>query len=163
MARTKRLPPEDSKAEALRQHGALHPHPEAVRDEVFREHEFFDPHDSLQVKYEMLRRRRVDARAVREVAESFGVSRQAFYLAERGFQKEGLPGLLPRRRGPKGAHKCTDEVLAFVEQRQEKAPADQTLSEAIEERFGVKIHPRSIDRALARRKKKPPKKEQPQP
>ena len=163
MARTKPLSPEDSKAEALRQHGALHPHPEAVRDEAFREHEFFDTRDSVQVKYEMLRRRRVDARAVREVAESFGVSRQAFYLAERGFQKEGLPGLLPRRRGPKGAHKCTDEVLAFVEQWQEKAPADQTLSEAIEERFGVKIHPRSIDRALARRKKKPPKKEQPQP
>ncbi|MDA2927550.1 leucine zipper domain-containing protein [Acidobacteria bacterium AH-259-G07] len=163
MARKKRLPPEDSKAEALRQHGALHPHPEAVRDEAFREHEFFDPRDSVQVKYEMLRRRRVEARRVSEVAGSFGVSRQTFYLAKTVFEKEGLPGLLPRRRGPKRAHKCTDEVLAFVEQWREKAPADQTLSEAIQERFGVKIHPRSIDRALARRKKKPPKKEQPQP
>ena len=88
------------------------------------------------------------------------MSRQTFYLTETAFQKEGLPGLIPRRRGPKQAHKCTDEVLDFVESwrqsdSQELSPSARRSSSVLESR----IHPRSIDRALARRKKKPPKKE----
>src|ERR1700677_699095 len=43
------------KTEALRQHGSLNPHPEAVRHELFQSSEFFDPADLVQVKYEMLR------------------------------------------------------------------------------------------------------------
>src|SRR5207249_8606094 len=50
--------------------------------------------------YEMLRRRRVEGRPVTEVATAFGVSRQAFYAAETAFTAGGLPGLLPRPRGP---------------------------------------------------------------
>ena len=44
------------KRAALRRHGCLHRHPERVRDERFINHEFFDPEDLVQVKYEMLRR-----------------------------------------------------------------------------------------------------------
>jgi len=33
----------DAKAEALRRQGALHPHPDTVRDEAFHQGEFFDP------------------------------------------------------------------------------------------------------------------------
>ena len=152
-------PPDQTKIKALRRHGALHPHPQAVRDEVFESEEFLDPRDRVQVKYEMLRRHRLEGRPVSEVAQRFGVSRQTFYLTETAFEKGGLPGLVPRRRGPKGAHKCTDEALDFVENWRESGPHEQPLGEAVEQRFGVKIHPRSIDRALARRQKKPPKKE----
>lgn len=157
----RKKPPDQTKIEALRRHGALHPHPESVQDEVFHSEEFLDPRDRVQVKYEMLRRHRLEGRPVTEVSESFGVSRQTFYLTERAFQKQGLPGLIPRRRGPKQAHKCTDEILDFVEDWRQRVPHEQTVSKAVEERFGVRIHPRSIDRALARRKKKPPKREQP--
>ena len=155
----RKTPFDQIKIKALRRHGALHPHPEAVRDEVFQSEEFLDPRDRVQVKYEMLRRHRLEGRPVSEVAQRFGVSRQTFYLTETAFEKGGLPGLVPRRRGPKGAHKCTDEALDFVENWRESGPHEQPLGEAVEQRFGVKIHPRSIDRALARRQKKPPKKE----
>ena len=155
----RKTPFDQSKIKALRRHGALHPHPQAVRDEAFQSEEFLDPHDRVQVKYEMLRRHRLEGRPVTEMAQRFGVSRQSFYLTETAFQKEGLPGLIPRRRGPKRAHKCTDEVLDFVENWRENGPHEQPLGEVVEQRFGVKIHPRSIDRALARRKKTPPKKE----
>ena len=149
-------PSQDPKIKALREERALHPHPEAVHDEAFGSHEFFDPRDLVQVKYEMLRRHRVDGKQVADVARRFGVSRQAFYKAEASFKKEGLPGLVPRRRGPRQAHKCTDEILNFAEQ---SAPGDgKTLREAIKERFGISIHPRSIERALGRRKKKRPTK-----
>lgn len=153
--------PQAVKIQNLREHGTLNPHPESLQDEVFGTHEFFDAHDGVQVKYEMLRRHRLEGRPVSEVSASFGVSRQAFYLAESAFAQAGLPGLLPRRRGPKRAHKCTEEILDFVQQWRQTAAESQTLSDAIEKRFGVKVHPRSIDRALARRQKKPPHKEKP--
>lgn len=148
---------DDSKAMALRTAGALHPRPETVRDEAFAgEHEFFDSRDRMQVKYEMLRRHRVEGRPVSHVAEAFGVSRQAFYVADQAFQHQGIPGLLPRSRGPRRNHKCTEQVLDFVESWRagQDVQGQETLSEAVRRRFGLTVHPRSLDRALARRKKK---------
>lgn len=146
----------DTKAEALRSCGALHPNPAAVKDEVFHSHEFFDPQDRVQVKYEMLRRHRVDGRPVTEVAKAFGVSRQAFYKSAATLEGQGIPGLLPRRRGPKRARKCTDEVLEFAERWQATAVSHRggDVVQAIERKFGIRLHPRSLDRAIARHKKK---------
>lgn len=154
MARHQPLPLDDPKACALRGERALHPHPEAVEDENFRTHEFFDPRDLVQVRYEMLRRHRVEGRAVTDVARAFGVSRQAFYKTDSAFERKGVPGLLPRRRGPKRAHKCTDEILDFAEQWSAPAETGETVGEAVRSRFGITINDRSIERALARRKKK---------
>ena len=144
----------DAKVEALRRHSALHPNPNLVHDEAFRQNQFFDARDLVQVRYEMLRRHQVDGKTVTTVAGAFGVSRQAFYTTEAAFAKMGVSGLLPRRRGPQRAHKCTDEVLDFVEQWRAASPTEKNVSEAIKQRFGVSINPRSIERALARRKKK---------
>jgi transposase len=155
MPRRRPPAPEDPKLGALRAAGALHPRPDSVQDPAFAGHEFFDRRDHVQVKYEMLRRHRVDGRPVTEVAGAFGVSRQAFYASETAFTAAGLPGLLPRPRGPKRAHKCSDDILDFVEQRRAEAPAPSaiTLAEAVRHQFGVTIHPRSLARALQRRKK----------
>jgi len=155
----RRSPPrEDPKIAALRAAGALHPRPEAVQDAVFAEHDFFDRRDRVQVKYEMLRRQRVDGRPVTAVATAFGVSRQAFYAAARVFTTAGIPGLLPRPRGPQRAHKCTAEILDFVEACRARDPvaAGAPLAALVAHQFGVTIHPRSLERALARRKKKRP-------
>lgn len=144
----------DAKAEVLRRHGALHPHPEAVHSEAFRQGEFFDPRDVVQVRYEMLRRHQVNGDTVTEVANAFGVSRQAYYMTEAAFEEQGITGLLPRRRGPQRAHKCTDEVLDLAEQWRSEGTPDKEVSESVRRRFGVSIHPRSLVRALTRRKKK---------
>ena len=143
--------------QALREAGALHPRPERVRDEAFLNHPFFDPRDRVQVKYEMVRRHRVEGRPVTEVAAGFGVSRQAFYEAAAAFEARGIPGLVPKRPGPKRAHKCTDAVVDYVERwraGQDVRP-DEPLTAAVARRFGISIHARSLDRAVARRKKKP--------
>jgi transposase len=151
-----RRSPEDPKIAALRTAGALNRRPQSVRDEAFGgEQEFFDPRDRVQVRYEMLRRHRVEGRPVSTVAAAFGVSRQAFYMTDRAFEKQGIPGLLPRPLGPRRNHKCTDEVLDFVERHRDEGASDpQSIAEAVRLRFGLTIHPRSLDRALARRKKK---------
>jgi transposase len=145
--------PEDPKAAALRAAGALHPRPAAVQDDAFAGHAFFDRRDRVQVKYEMLRRHRLEGRPVTTVAQAFGVSRQAFYTVHAAFTAAGLPGLLPRPRGPQRAHKCTDAILDFVA-RWRVTPKGASVAAAVRRRFGVTIHPRSLARALARREKK---------
>jgi transposase len=140
----------DPKEQALREQGLLHPRPQEVSDEQFLDSGFFDPRDVIQVKYEMLRRVAVDKRSVTQATRSFGLSRPTFYLAHAAFADEGLPGLLPKRRGPHGPHKLTQEVVAFLESvRPEQGPLRaRELAKAVQERFGVRLHPRTIERAL---------------
>jgi transposase len=155
-------PSDDPRLKSLREFRALHRHPEKVQDETFRSDDFFDPRDLLQVRYEMLRRHRIEGKAVSAVARSFGFSRQAFYVTDAHFRTQGLAGLLPRRRGPRRAHKCTDEILDFVEQWRPTEDGKETIVEAVRRRFGVRINARSIERAMKRRKKKLPTKRQAQ-
>ena len=104
----------DPKSEALAQDGVLNPNPEAVRDALFAGNPFFDAKDLVQVRYEMVRRHQVDGVAISEAAAAFGVTRPTFYKAQSALQTAGLAGLLPSRRGPKGGHKVSAEVIAFV-------------------------------------------------
>jgi transposase len=146
-----------SKREALKRHGTLNPHPNAVTDPVFETGDFFDRDDVVQVKYEMLRRVTVDKQSVTRSATAFGFSRPTYYQAEADFQQDGLFGLLPEKRGPREGHKLTSEVLNFAMQLRTSDPSLRTLdlAAAIQERFAIKAHPRSIERALKRQEKKP--------
>jgi transposase len=144
------------KTEALRQHGILNPHPETVVHDLFQSSEFFDPADLVQVKYEMLRQVRVERSSVTEAADEFGLSRPSFYEAQAAFAKSGLLGLVPEKRGPRGAHKLSTEVMEFL--RTAKA-ADPTLSgtalcDRLWKERQLRVHRRSIERALARGQKK---------
>lgn len=146
----------DPKSEALRQQGVLNPNPDAVRDALFTSNPFFDARDLVQVRYEMVRRHQVDGVAISEAAATFGVTRPTFYKAQGALQAAGLPGLLPRRRGPRSGHKVSPEVIAFVADLKAADPEVTTSQclEAIEARFGIKVHRRSLERALARKKKR---------
>jgi transposase len=146
---------QDSKQAALRQNGALNPHPQHVTDRLFQENEFFDSKDLVQVKYEMLRRVRVERVPVSRSAAAFGFSRPSYYQAQMAFEEQGLVGLIAQKRGPRQAHKLNTEVLDFVVQAQVAQPPPRfgELARMIEGRFGFPVHPRSIQRALSRRKK----------
>ncbi len=149
-------PKTDPKADILREQGCLHPHPDKVTDEAFAAGEFFDPRDLVQVKYEMLRRVRVDGQAVSHAAASFGLSRPTYYQAQAAYEQGGLPALLPKKPGPRRAHKLSDEVVAVLQEAlaEQQALDAQDLVKLVEERFGISVHPRSIERALARQEKK---------
>jgi len=145
-----------AKIQALRQSGTLNPKPGNVRDQLFLEDPFFDPQDLTQVKYEMLRRVQKEAMPISAVAATFGFSRPAFYKAQEDFTREGLVGLIPRRRGPKRRHKITPEILAYVEQVRAVEPSIRTpqVVQRIQETFGTQVHRRSLERAIAPAKKK---------
>jgi transposase len=145
-----------SKRQFLRQHGTLNPRPQDVTHELFRHSDFFDPHDLVQVKYEMLRHSRVDQKPIQQAAKSFGLSRPSFYQVQTAFQESGLAGLLPHRRGPRGGHKLTDEVMKFVVQLKDGDPSlsFKQLARAVQQEFDLTVHPRSIERQLLRQKKR---------
>jgi len=145
----------DPKAEALRAHGALHPHPERVRDPLFGSHEFFDPRDLVQVKYEMVRRVEVDGHSVAQTTDTFGCSRPTFYQAQTAFKADGLPGLVPRKRGPRGAHKLDDTVMGFVHglRTDDATLSTPALLDHIRRRFGLAVHRRTLERAFRREEK----------
>jgi len=141
---------------ALQQEGVLNPHPERVHDPEFTGNDFFDPHDLVQVKYELLRRVEVEGQPLAAAAAAFGLSRPSVYKAQVAFAREGLPGLLPQRRGPRRAHKLSEEVMAYVEEEQQSDPSLRApaLAARIYQQFGIQVHPRSIERALACQQKK---------
>jgi transposase len=143
----------DGKAQELARSRTLNPRPEAVVDEGFRFAEFFDARDLVQVKYEMVRRVEADGSSVSAAVGAFGFSRQSYYTAARALADEGLAGLVPAKPGPRGAHKLTDEVLDHLEGLRDAAPGlgAAELVAAVAERFGVTVHRRSVERALARR------------
>ena len=143
------------KTESLREQGALNPRPHAVKSELFQDSDFFDPRDLVQVRYEMLRQARVEKSPVSRAAKTFGFSRPTFYQTRAAFDRSGLAGLVPRKRGPREAHKLTPEVVEFVQRcRQEDGSLGaEELANLIMGRFGVSIHPRTIERGLSRRKK----------
>jgi len=144
----------DSKEKALRECGAWNTHP--VVDALFSDNDFFDLRDLVQVKYEMLRRVYKEGESVSHAAASFGFSRPSFYKTSGEFNREGVTGLLPRKRGPRSRHKLTAEVLAFVEgfctgEHPLRTPA---LLGEVEKQFGIRVHRRSLERALRQPGKK---------
>jgi transposase len=147
--------PRQTKRSLLRQQGILNPRPKKVQQENFLNNDFFDPDDQLQVKYEMLRQVDIDKQPVSQAAQAFGFSRPSFYQAQAAFQEAGFASLLPQKRGPRSGHKLTDELMQFVMQLRAAEPEISTsqLAQRVAQRFGVSVHPRSIDRQLRRQKK----------
>lgn len=145
----------DPKLAALKESGAANPHPEDVHDPGFAGSDFFDPRDLVQVRYEMLRRVRTEGQPIAQTTAHFGISRPTFYKAQCDFERAGLVGLLPQRRGPRGPHKITAEVLRFIKELRAQDPNVnvQGLIAAVNRRFDVKVHRRTVERALARSKK----------
>lgn len=146
--------PEDPKVTALRASRCLNAHPEQVSDPTFLAEELFDARDVVQVKYEMIRRVSVDGDSVTTAAAAFGYSRPSYYAAAAALAQSGLEGLVPAKPGPRAGHKLTDAVLTWAEQQLAADPGLRPagLVESIAERFAVHVHPRSVERALARRR-----------
>jgi transposase len=150
---------DDPKRRALARAGTLHPKADQVSDELFVDNLFFDPRDLLQVKYEMLRRVRIDGHAASRAAATCALSRPTYYQARDAFERDGLIGLLPAKKGPKRAHKLTPELLGFIEAQLQAQPnlAPAELARCVRAEYGVDVHPKSISRARASSKKKLPR------
>jgi len=140
----------DPKVATLVAAGALNPQPSKVTDPKFQGGDFFDPRDIVQVKYEMLRRVSVEAASVTDATGEYGVSRPTYYKAKEEFDKAGVAGLVPKKRGPRGPHKLQGQMLAFIEQQHVSGEPihARELAAMVQAKFSVEVHPRTIERAL---------------
>jgi len=147
---------QDPKVEALKKANAFNSRAEKVADDLFRQSEFFDAQDIMQVKYEMLRRVREDGWSISRASAEFGFSRSSFYEAQSDFEQAGLVGFIPDRRGPREAHKLSENVLLYIEEVKQNDPLVRMadLIKLIKNQFGIDVHRRSIERAQGRLKKK---------
>jgi transposase len=146
----------EAKRRALQASGTFNPRAAQVQHPLFQQSSFFDPEDLLQLKYETLRALEVESYPIAKAARDFGLSRPTIYEAQNQFQEQGLEGLLPHKRGPKAAHKLTEEVLQYVKDQvaSESDIKAEELARRVRQRFGVKLHPRTIQKALSGRAKR---------
>jgi transposase len=143
------------KVAILRDQGSINPSPKKVQDPLFLNETFFDANDIVQVKYELLRRVQIEGVSITDAVKNFGFSRLSFYRILSVFEKFGLVGLIPKKRGPREAHKITHDVLKFINNKIQNTPTIKSieLKQVIKDKFGFSVHPRSIERALSRKKK----------
>ena len=141
----------------LREAGTLNRTPERVSDPMFAAGDFFDARDLLQVRYEMVRVVRLGEATLAQAAARFGVSRPTCFRIVKAFDGGGLQELIPARRGPRGPHKISSEILRFVEDYRARhgRVGARRLAPLIEAEFGVRVHPRGLEKALERVQKKP--------
>jgi transposase len=139
-----------AKRQALRASGTFNPRADQVHNQLFEQSDFFDPEDILQLKYETLRALEKEDYSIAQAAGEFGLSRPTIYQAQDQFAQGGLEGLLPRKRGPKSAHKLTAEVRQHLEELRAAQPEldSSQLARRVRQRFKVKLHPRTIEKAL---------------
>jgi transposase len=150
---TNSVPPNPKKIEALRSFGALNRHPQKVRHPLFAEHDFFDPNDMVQLKYETVRAVEVDGRPIAQAALDFGLSRPTIYEAQQNFRQDGIGGLLPQKRGPKKARKLTPEVRFYLDELVASEPdlKATALVQRVRRRFGIVLHPRTVEKAVRKK------------
>ena len=145
-----------SKRHALQATGTFNPRADQVRHALFAQSDFFDPQDLLQLKYETLRALEADGYSIAQAAREFGLSRPTIYQAQEQFQQQGWTGLLPHKRGPHQPHKLTAQVRQYLQELRSAEPGVPAaeLARRVRQRFHLKLHPRTIQKALHPRAKR---------
>ena len=143
-------PDHQAKRQTLHATGSFNPRAAEVKHASFQQSGFFDPEDLLQLKYETLRALEEKDYSIAQAAADFGLSRPTIYQAKQQFQEQGLVGLLPRKRGPKHPHKLTAEVRQHLQELVTAEPTlkPRELAARLQQRFRIKVHPRTIEKAL---------------
>jgi hypothetical protein len=151
----------DEKTNTLRATQTLHPHPDRVRDALFKSSRFFDPRDSVQVKYEMLRQVQIEGATVISTIARFGYSRVTWYHSQRRFAQLGLPGLVSQARGPHEGFKLKNTIAQALIARNTEHPGDTSLalSNWLLAQHGMILNARSIRRVIRQAKVIQPKKQ----
>jgi len=139
------------KQDEMRRNGSFNHRASVVSAEIFNSSNFFDTHDLIQVKYEMLRAVDQENRDVTSVSETFGFSRVSYYQIKKEFDENGIAGLIPKKRGPKGSRKLSGSDVEFAKSLEGTHTKGQILKQLKEER-GIEVSKRTLERQLADKK-----------
>ena len=92
-----------------------------------------------------------------ELAQAFGCHRNTVARLERRLEQDGMRGVVPGKRGPKGPHKVTPAVLEVV--RELAHLGCVKVARAVEQRTGVCLSPKHVNRILQEVRAQAPRQE----
>ena len=140
----------NAKKEFLKSEGLLNPKPARVAYPLFGELEFFDPLDLPQVRYEMLRRARVENKSVTKACREFGFSREYFYQLEGAFMERGYVALLGSPMGRRPLIALNQEIVNFIIHRKIENPkvSGEDLRGEILDLYKISCSCRTIERII---------------
>lgn len=142
------------KIDVLKKNGTFNPGYGKVTAALFKNGTFFDSKDLIQVKYEMLRSVASGECSVTQASEQFGLSREAIYKNKAAYEAGGLQALIPKKTGPKGAHKLTPEGQGFIDSylaEHPQAPASE-VNQKMRVHTGISVHDRTVERYLSKKR-----------
>ena len=143
-----------SKTDILKENGTYNRMHANVTAPCFQSGEFFDSRDLVQVKYELLRSISSGECNVTQASKLFGMSREAIYKNKAAYETGGIQALIPKKTGPKSAHKLTEKGRRFID----SYIADHPTASAAEanarmrEKTGISVHTRTIERYLSKKR-----------
>ena len=123
-----------AKHEEMRRNGSFNHRAANVTADIFNNSYFFDAHDLVQVKYEMLRAVEKDRREVSSTSAAYGFSRVSYYQIKKEYDESGVAGLIPKKRGPKGSRKLSGSDVDFARSLVDTHTKSQIVSRLKEER-----------------------------
>jgi len=138
------------KKEVLSQLGALNKNPEKVTNYLFKKHDFFDPQDKVQIKYEMLRANQVDGQKITHICTQYNYSREAFYVILRKFKHQGIVGFLEGSRQKKNTIMINQDIAKMIIQMKFENPdiSGAKLAQKINATFNADYKKRAIEKAV---------------
>ena len=141
---------EDPKTKFLRKEGLINPKPERVTHPLFQSHEFFDPLDLPQVRYELLRAARIEHSTVSDACKLFGFSREYFYRLERDFMAHGYAGLMGSSQGRRPLIALNQDLVNFIIHRKMMDPSltGEDLRKEIKTAYRVECSRRTVERII---------------
>lgn len=141
------------KTEVLKENGTFNPRHDKVTAACFKSGIFFDTKDLIQVKYELLRSIASGECSITQASEQFGLSRESIYKNKAAYETGGLQALLPKKTGPKGAHKLTAEGQAFIDSyvAEHSAASASEVNKKMREQTGISVHNRTVERYLSKK------------
>lgn len=142
------------KTEELKSNGTYNTRHTQVMAAHFKNGVFFDPEDILQVKYEMLRSVSSGECTVSQASRQYGLSRESFYKNKASYEAGGLQSLIPRKTGPKGAHKLAACGCDFIDSylRQHPNASVSEINRKMQESTDIHVHNRTIERYLSKKR-----------
>ena len=144
--------PKHARHDEMRKNGSFNYRAGNVSAEMFSNSSFFDACDLIQVKYEMIRAVEKECHDVSSTSKTFGFSRVSFYQIKKEFDENGIAGLMPKKRGPKGSRKLNTDDIEYAKKLEPTHTKAQIVEKLKEER-GIIISKRTLERKFSDKKK----------
>lgn len=143
-----------SKTDILKENGTYNPRHGKVTAACFQTGVFFDSKDLIQVKYELLRSVASGECSITQASALFGMSRESIYKNKAAYDAGGLQALIPKKTGPKGAHKLTEQGRSFLDAYAAENPSASAaeMNARMHEQTGISVHNRTVERYLSKKR-----------